>query len=55
MAGKIKQVKGRIKESVGVLTGNRKLKIDGKIEQASGKIHEVAGKVSKKMDKSCCS
>lgn len=44
MSGKTDVVKGRIKEAAGVLTGNDKLRTEGKIDQASGKIKQIAEK-----------
>lgn len=55
MSGKTDEVKGRIKESIGVLTGNEKLREDGKTDQAVGKakqaVQEVADKVKKAVEK----
>ena len=44
MGGKTDVVKGRIKEAAGVLTGNDKLRADGKADQAVGKVKQVAEK-----------
>jgi uncharacterized protein YjbJ (UPF0337 family) len=38
-------VKGRIKEAAGVLTGNDKLRAEGKTDQAVGEVKQVAEKV----------
>ena len=38
MAGKVEQAKGRVKEAAGALTGNQRLKQEGKMDQAAGKI-----------------
>ena len=45
MAGKSDEVKGRIKEAAGALTGNKELKREGKIDQAAGKTKNAVSKV----------
>lgn len=51
MGGKTDVVKGRIKEAAGALTGNDRLREEGKTDQAVGKAkqaaREAAGKVKK--------
>ena len=49
MGGKTDVAKGRIKEAAGVLTGNDKLRAEGKADQAVGKVKEVAGKAVDKV------
>lgn len=49
MTGKTDQVKGRIKEAAGVLTGNEKLREEGKTDQAVGKAKESVQKVADKV------
>jgi uncharacterized protein YjbJ (UPF0337 family) len=49
MGGKTNVVKGRIKEAAGVLTGNNKLRAEGKADQAVGKVEQVAGKAVDKV------
>lgn len=44
MGGKIDVAKGRIKEATGALTGNDKLRAEGKADQAVGNVKEVARK-----------
>lgn len=51
MGGKTDVAKGRIKEAAGVLTGNDKLRAEGKADQAVGKVKEVAGKAVEKVKK----
>ena len=55
MSGKTDIVKGRIKEAAGALTGNEKLRQEGKTDQAVGKakqsIQKVANKVKKAVQK----
>ena len=41
MSGTSDKIKGRVKEAVGVLTDDRRLKNEGKLDQATGKIKEV--------------
>lgn len=40
-----KQVEGKIKEVAGVVTGNRKLEVEGKLKQAEGKGQEAVQEV----------
>ncbi len=40
--------KGRIKEAAGALTGDRDLKNEGKVDQASGNVKETVGDVADK-------
>jgi len=47
-SGKSDELKGRVKEAAGALTGNKKLKREGKADQAVGKIKQ---KVEKAIDK----
>ena len=49
MGGKIDVVKGRIKEAAGVLTGNDKLRAEGKTDQAVGEVNQVAEKAVDKV------
>jgi uncharacterized protein YjbJ (UPF0337 family) len=45
MSGKADEVKGRVKEAAGALTGNDKLRDAGKTDQAAGKVKQAAEKV----------
>ena len=49
MSGKTDIVKGRIKEAAGALTGNEKLKVEGKTDQAVGETKEAVRKVADKV------
>ena len=49
MGGKTDIVKGRVKEAAGVLTGNEKLREEGKVDQVVGKAKQTAKKVAKKV------
>jgi len=44
MGGKTDVVKGRIKEAAGALTGNDKLRAEGKTDQAVGKTKQAVRK-----------
>ena len=46
MGGKTDVVKGRIKEAAGVLTGNEKLREEGKTDQAVGKAKQAVQKAA---------
>ena len=48
-SGKTDELKGRVKEAAGALTGNDKLKKEGKTDQAVGKIKQQADKVIDKV------
>jgi len=54
-SGTSDQVKGRVKEAAGALTGNKKLKREGKVDQAVGKtkesVEKAAGATKKAIDK----
>jgi uncharacterized protein YjbJ (UPF0337 family) len=49
MSGKTDVVKGRVKEAAGVLTGNEKLREEGRTDQAVGKAKQVAEKAVDKV------
>jgi uncharacterized protein YjbJ (UPF0337 family) len=49
MSGKVDEAKGRIKEAAGDLTGDEKMKNEGRIDKAAGKIKQGAEKVADKM------
>jgi uncharacterized protein YjbJ (UPF0337 family) len=51
MSGKTDVVKGRIKEAAGALTGNDRLRAEGKADQAAGKTKQAAQKVVDKVKK----
>jgi uncharacterized protein YjbJ (UPF0337 family) len=44
-SGKTGELKGRVKEAAGALTGNEKLKREGRGDQALGKVQQKAEKV----------
>ena len=47
-SGTIDKAKGRVKEAAGALTGDRKLKSEGKLDQAAGKVKDVVENVADK-------
>lgn len=50
MSGKSDIVKGRFKEAAGALTGNEKLREEGRSNQAVGKSRQVVEKVAKNVE-----
>lgn len=51
MGGKTDVVKGRIKEAAGALTGNDKLRDEGKTDQVVGKAKQAVQKVANTVKK----
>jgi uncharacterized protein YjbJ (UPF0337 family) len=47
--GKIDQAKGRVKQAVGDLTGNDKLKAEGQVDEAVGKATAAVGQAKQKV------
>ena len=47
--GAADDAKGRVKESAGALTGDKSLKNEGKVDQASGTVKDKVGKASDKV------
>ena len=47
--GKKDELKGRVKEAAGVLTGDAKLKREGQVDQAVGKVEQTVEKVISKV------
>ena len=45
LEGGLDNIKGRVKEKVGVATGDRELEGEGKLDQIKGKVKDVAGNV----------
>jgi uncharacterized protein YjbJ (UPF0337 family) len=48
-SGSVDQAKGRVKQAVGALSGNKKLKAEGKVDEAVGKAKSAVGGVQKDM------
>jgi uncharacterized protein YjbJ (UPF0337 family) len=49
-SGKSDDVKGRLKEAAGVLTGDKKMQREGKADQVAGKVKNAVEKVKDKAD-----
>jgi len=47
--GKTDELKGRVKEAAGALTGDAKLKREGQLDQAVGKVKQTTGKMIDKV------
>ena len=47
--GKVKQVKGKVKQGVGDLTDNEELKDEGLADEAEGEVQEGFGTVRRKV------
>lgn len=45
MSGTTDEIKGRVKEAVGVVTDNERLKNEGRLDQAVGKVEKVVERV----------
>jgi uncharacterized protein YjbJ (UPF0337 family) len=52
MGGKTDVVKGRVKEAAGALTGNDRLREEGKTDQAIGTAKQIAEKAVDKVEQS---
>jgi uncharacterized protein YjbJ (UPF0337 family) len=50
LEGKAKDVKGRIKDAVGGLTGDGSLQTEGKIDRLKGKLQDTLGDAERKLD-----
>jgi uncharacterized protein YjbJ (UPF0337 family) len=48
VAGSAKNIKGKIKEGVGKLTGDTKTEAEGKADQAEGKVQNTIGGIKDK-------
>jgi uncharacterized protein YjbJ (UPF0337 family) len=48
-SGKTDELKGRVKEAAGALTGDAKLKREGQVDQTTGKVKQKAEKVIDKI------
>jgi uncharacterized protein YjbJ (UPF0337 family) len=49
--GKMHQIKGKLKEAAGIITGNRDLETEGKGEKLEGQVQEKLGEIKKVIDK----
>ena len=50
MGGKADVVKGRIKEAAGALTGNDRLRAEGRADQVVGKVKQAVAKAVDKVE-----
>ena len=48
--GKATELKGKVKDAVGSLTGDTGLEIEGKVDQLKGKAQDALGKFERKID-----
>lgn len=48
--GKATDLKGKVKDGVGGLTGDTGLQVEGKLDQLKGKAQDALGKVERKID-----
>ena len=46
--GKVDQAKGQVKQVVGDLTGDEKMKAEGQMDEAGGKVEEAVGRLQRK-------
>jgi uncharacterized protein YjbJ (UPF0337 family) len=46
MSGQTDEVKGRAKQAAGVVTGDKRLENEGKVDRAAGKVKKAVGKVA---------
>jgi uncharacterized protein YjbJ (UPF0337 family) len=51
IAGKIHEVKGKVKEKVGHLTNHRDLEAEGTVEKVTGKLQKKVGEVEKAVER----
>jgi uncharacterized protein YjbJ (UPF0337 family) len=49
VGGKVKKAKGKVKEAVGILTGDRKMEREGSLQRAQGAVEEGLGKARRKV------
>ncbi len=48
--GKASDIKGKVKDAVGGLTGDTSLQSEGKMDQAKGKVQDAFGKAERAVD-----
>ena len=46
--GNLDQAKGKVKQAVGTVTGNDKLKAEGHVDETVGKVEVAVGRTSRK-------
>jgi uncharacterized protein YjbJ (UPF0337 family) len=50
MQGGAREMKGKLKEAAGVVTGNRRLQAQGRGEKIAGKVQKKVGQVEKVLE-----
>jgi len=49
VGGKVKKTKGKMKEAVGILSGNKKMEREGSLQRAEGAVQEGLGQARRKV------
>jgi uncharacterized protein YjbJ (UPF0337 family) len=49
--GKVDNIKGRVKEAIGALSGNKETQAEGTVERATGAANEKVAEVERKVDR----
>jgi uncharacterized protein YjbJ (UPF0337 family) len=49
VGGKVKKTKGKMKEAVGILSGNKKMEREGSFQRAEGAVQEGLGQARRKV------
>jgi uncharacterized protein YjbJ (UPF0337 family) len=49
--GKVDNIKGRVKEAIGALSGNKETQAEGTVERVAGAANEKVGEVERKVNK----
>jgi uncharacterized protein YjbJ (UPF0337 family) len=49
LKGKAKKARGKVKEAVGIIAGDKKMEQKGSLQRAEGAVQEGLGKVSRKV------
>jgi len=49
--GKVDNIKGRVKEAIGALSGNKETQAEGTVERVAGAANEKVGEVERKVGK----
>jgi uncharacterized protein YjbJ (UPF0337 family) len=48
--GKVRNIKGRVKDAAGALTGDKSTQAEGWVDRAGGRIQEGVGEVERELD-----
>jgi uncharacterized protein YjbJ (UPF0337 family) len=49
--GRVENIKGRMKEPIGSLSGNKRTQAEGTVERGAGAANEKVGEVERKVDR----